>query len=77
MLLAILDSHLGNHPSAVSSDMKHNIYMDNVVSGVQNTDEVLKHYNKANKIMKEAGLRLRSWGSNDAALREIAENEKK
>ena len=57
--------------------MKHNIYMDNVVSGVQNTDEVLKHYNKANKIMKEAGLRLRSWGSNDAALREIAENEKK
>jgi len=39
-LSAILHHHLDKCPSAVSKDIKHNLYVDNVISGCQSEDEI-------------------------------------
>jgi len=71
MLSTALDFHLNSHNSAVSNDMKHNLYVDNIISGCQ-TEESLHYYTTARAIMKEANFNLRSWATNSHKLQEKA-----
>jgi hypothetical protein len=45
-------------------DIKNNIYVDNVISGTDNPEQVLAYYADANKLMKSAGFNLRAWSTN-------------
>lgn len=55
-----------------ASDVKENIYVDNIVSGVSDTKEALEFYDKANSLMKDGGFKLRAWASNNEELRNKA-----
>jgi len=64
MLSAALDFHLNSHNSAISNDMKHNLYVNNIISGCQTEEESLHYYTTAREIMKEANFNLRFWATN-------------
>ena len=72
MQSATLDYHLNLYRSAVSDDMKHNLDVDNIISGCQTEEEILHYYTTARNIMKEANFNLRSWATNSHKLQEKA-----
>ena len=64
MLHATLDYHLNSYQSAVSQDMRNNLYVDNVIPGCQSEEDVLLYYKDAKRIMSEANFNLSSSASN-------------
>ena len=64
MLNAVLHNHLSKYKSSAAHDMLTNLYVDNIVTGCQSTDEAIQYYHNARSIMKEAHFNLRSWASN-------------
>ncbi|XP_070546926.1 uncharacterized protein [Ptychodera flava] len=57
ILNAVVKTHLeSNNNTPIAADLKDNIYVDNVISGVNNTTEATKYYTDANSLMKSAGL---------------------
>ena len=56
----------------VSEDIKHNLYVDNIVSGCSSEEGVTQYYQQARQIMKEAKFNLRSWASNSPMLNLLA-----
>lgn len=73
MLNATLDHHLNSYNSPVSQDMKKNLYVDNVISGCQSEEAILRYYTEARNIMSEANFNLRSWASNSQQLQTLAQ----
>ena len=71
MLNATLDLHLSKFSSPVASDMKANLYVDNLISGCNSEDEVIEYCKQARRIMNEARFNLRSWSSNSCRLRSV------
>ena len=72
MLNAALDYHLTSYNSTVSSNMKVNLYVDNIISGCQTEEAILHYYTTARTIMKDANFNLRSWATNSHKLQERA-----
>ena len=64
MLNATLHHHLTNYSTPVAVDMKENIYVDNVISGCNEEQDVVDYYQEARSIMNDAHFNLRSWSSN-------------
>ena len=64
MLNAVLQTHLDNHKTPVTQDMKENLYVDNVITGCNTDAEALRYYQESRSVMAEAKLNLRSWASN-------------
>ena len=56
MLNATLHHHLTNYNTTVAEDMKENIYVDNVLSGCNEEQNVVDYYEEARSIMKDARL---------------------
>ena len=73
MLSATLHHHLDLYESPVSSDIKRNLYVDNVISGCQTEEEILSYYTDARSIMATAHFNLRSWASNSPKLQATAQ----
>ena len=71
MLNATLDLHLSKFSSPVASDMKANLYVDNLISGCNSEDKVIDYYKQARHIMNEAQFNLHSWSSNSGCLRSV------
>ena len=71
MLNATLDLHLSKFSSPVASDMKANLYVDNLISGCSSEAEVIDYYKQARNIMGRARFNLRLWSSNSCSLRSI------
>lgn len=44
MLNATLDHHLKSYSSPLSLDMKHNLYVDSIISGCQSEEAILHYY---------------------------------
>ncbi|XP_006816814.1 uncharacterized protein LOC102806523 [Saccoglossus kowalevskii] len=65
ILNAFVKTHLESNASiSTSSDLQQNIYVDNVVSDVDNNAEAVNYYNEANTLMKSCGFNLHAWSSN-------------
>ncbi|XP_064621909.1 uncharacterized protein LOC135484415 [Lineus longissimus] len=74
ILQAVLHTHLDAATSSrIAADVKNNIYVDNVVTGVATTDTAMEYYNTANAIMSDCGFKLRAWTSNGATVRDQAQ----
>ena len=56
----------------MADDIKHNLYVDNIVSGCSSEEGVTQYYQQAQQIMKEAKFNLRSWASNSPMLNSLA-----
>ena len=72
MLNAVLQTHLDNHKTPVTQDMKDNLYVDNVITGRNTDTEALKYYQESRSVMAEAKFNLRSWASNSPLLQNQA-----
>ncbi|XP_006818999.1 uncharacterized protein LOC102803656, partial [Saccoglossus kowalevskii] len=74
ILNAVVKTHLESKASIpTSSDLQRNIYVDNVVSGVDNNAEAVTYYNEANTLMKSCGFNLRAWSSNSHEVCTLAD----
>ncbi|XP_002735894.1 uncharacterized protein LOC100369374 [Saccoglossus kowalevskii] len=76
MLNAVIKTHLESQECTISKDLKSNIYVDNVLTGVKNTVDATKYYERSTEMMRDAGLNLRSWATNDPMLRNRSEIDK-
>ena len=72
ILNAVLRHHLQQYQTMVAEDIKHNLYVDNIVSGCSSEEGVTQYYQQARQIMKEAKFNLRSWASNSPMLNSLA-----
>ena len=75
MLTATLHYHLSSYNTQVASDMKQNLYVDNIISGCDTEAQVVEYYKEARSIMDHAKFNLRSWASNSQTLQSLAKKE--
>ena len=75
MLTATLHHHLSSYDTQVASDMKQNLYVDNIISGCDTEAQVVEYYKEARLIMDHAKFNLRSWASNSQTLQSLAKEE--
>ncbi|XP_048582690.1 uncharacterized protein LOC116603367 [Nematostella vectensis] len=68
MLNAVLQTHLDNHKTPVTQDMRDNLYVDNIITGCETHQEALSYYDESRSVMTEAKFNLRSWASNSQPL---------
>ncbi|XP_006812892.1 uncharacterized protein LOC102807089 [Saccoglossus kowalevskii] len=73
ILNAVLKTHTEkNATNAITSDLKHNIYVDNIISGTSEIKDVIEYYEFSKDLLKSGGFNLRSWASNCEQLRDLA-----
>lgn len=72
ILNAVLRHHLQQYQTKVADDIKHNLYVDNIISGCSSEEAATQYYQQARQIMKEAKFNLRSWASNSSTLNALA-----
>jgi len=75
MLGAVLDLHLSTSPLQVASDMRNNIYVDNILSGCNTEEGILAYYSHSRALMSQAKFNLRSWSTNSKQLQEVTRQE--
>ncbi|XP_064639580.1 uncharacterized protein LOC135495093 [Lineus longissimus] len=75
ILNAVIRKHLKENDSESARDISTNIYVDNVISGVENEQNALDYFNSANQLVESGGFHLRSWATNSQLLKETAKNE--
>ena len=72
ILNAVLSYHLDQFKSPVAADMKRNLYVDNIISGVSSESLATEYYTETRSIMLQAKFNLRSWTSNSKELQALA-----
>ena len=75
ILNATLNKHLNQYNDPVAEDMKKNIYVDDLISGVQHDEEATTYYHRARTLMSPVGFNLRSWASNSPVIQSLAAKE--
>ena len=68
ILLSVIKKHLQASSSPLAVDINQNVYVDNLISGCETSEEAMYYFSEGNNVLKEAGLKLQSWGSNDSHL---------
>ena len=56
--------HLENTGTPVTEQAVRDIYVDNIISGVNTTDETTQFYKETKQSFKEASMNMANWGSN-------------
>ena len=72
ILNAVLHHHLQQYQTNVADDIKHNLYVDNIISGCSSEEAATQYYRQSRQIMKQAKFNLRSWASNSSMLNSLA-----
>ena len=73
ILSATILKHLENIKHVPAAEIiERDIYVDNVLSSFENEADLLKYFEESRKLMAKAGMNLRAWNSNSAALRSQA-----
>ena len=76
MLHAVLLHHLQQSHSLTATNMLQNLYVDNIITGCDTSQQAAQFYCKARSIMLEAKFNLRAWASNCTQLNILAQQEK-
>ncbi|CAC5354890.1 unnamed protein product [Mytilus coruscus] len=64
LLAATLDYHLETYKNATAANIRENIYVDNVITGVDSTENAFTLYKEAKQIFSAASMNLREWALN-------------
>ncbi|XP_063435905.1 uncharacterized protein LOC134716797 [Mytilus trossulus] len=64
LLAATLDYHLDTYKNATAANIRENINVDNVITGVDSTENAVTLYKEAKQIFSDASMNLREWASN-------------
>ena len=68
LLEATIRHHLTKNGGTTALKIAENIYVDNVIVGVENAEEGKKLYYEAKQLFREASMNLREWTSNCSEL---------
>ena len=66
---AVLQHHLGQFASPVAVDISKKLYVDNLLSGVDNEADTITYFHEARGLMRKGNFVLRQWCTNSALLR--------
>ncbi|XP_065883974.1 uncharacterized protein [Dysidea avara] len=75
MLFATLNYHLLQHDTHTSHNIRHNLYVDNVVTGCNTEREAAQFYRDARSMLSDAKFNLRAWASNSEQLVEMSRQD--
>ena len=75
MLRTTLHCHLNKFQSPLITDMKNNLYVDNIISGTDGEAQIVKYYIEARAMMLGAKFNLLSWASNSKQLQAITTSD--
>ena len=73
MQYAALNFYLIQNSSAISQDLLHNLYVDNVVSS---EEAAHKYFIVSRSVLGSAGSNVRSWSSNCDRLQQVVSQHK-
>ena len=77
MLAGTIDHHLSTNGSDTAMKLRESLYVDNVISGCDNSDQALEFYKESKSIFSEAAMNLREWNSNsEEFLNSIPERDR-
>lgn len=77
LLAATITHHLRESYHPLSDKILQNMYVDNIITGVNTVTEAVSFYKEVKTLFSQAGFNLREWFSNsDAFLSTIPENDK-
>ena len=65
LLACTIYVHLMGYKSKVAQDLLNSIYVDNLVSGEENTTKAITYYQQTKKIFNAASMNMCKWLSND------------
>ena len=69
LLNATIKHHLNiSPPSKAVDELKENLYMDDLLSGEDDTKEALSLHKDAKEVMAKAGMKLTKWNTNDKEI---------
>ena len=68
LLAATITHHLKHVDSPIAKLLQRDIYVDNLITGVQSVSEGVKLYTEAKQIFATATMNLREWASNSEEL---------
>lgn len=71
LLSATVEHHLDYYNSAISNQLKRDIYMDNVITGVNTVQQAEKLYKESKQMFDEANMNLREWMSNNKQVMDL------
>lgn len=60
---------------ALITELIESTYMDDLLSGVETEAEAIQMYRNSSKIMKEAGMELRKWTTNNKRIQKMFEKD--
>ncbi|CAG2196347.1 unnamed protein product [Mytilus edulis] len=75
LLAATLEYHLDTYKNATAANIRENIYVDNVITGVDSTENAVTLYKEAKQIFSDASMNLREWASNSQKFLECIPKE--
>ena len=56
------------HNSPIADKIRRNIYVDNVITGTESTEQAEQFYRESKEIFAHASMNLRDWTSNDTSV---------
>ena len=68
LLAATITHHLKHIENPIAELLQRDIYVDNLITGIQNVSEGVKLYTEAKQIFATASMNLREWASNSKEL---------
>ena len=68
ILNAVIKTHLETSTSPVAQDLQQNIYVDNLMSGTDTSEQAITYYENAIHTLSQGGFNLRSWATNSPQL---------
>ncbi|XP_053406659.1 uncharacterized protein LOC123538298 [Mercenaria mercenaria] len=77
LLGATIESHLDKQNSELAKQLKQNIYMDNVITGVNSVTEAVELYETAKSMFTEMSMNLREWMTNNEEIQSIIPDDDK
>jgi len=66
---AVLQHHLDKFPLSVAVDISEKLYVDNLLSGVENEADAISYFHEACDLMQKGNFVLRQWCTNSDLLR--------
>ncbi|KAH8024294.1 hypothetical protein HPB51_022413 [Rhipicephalus microplus] len=77
LLMATIHCHSDNacKDKELASTLKKAFYVDDLLVGAETFHEGRRIYEQSKEIMKDAGMKLRKWKTNDHQLQNIFDNQ--
>ncbi|XP_066926074.1 uncharacterized protein [Clytia hemisphaerica] len=75
LLGATIQHHIEKSNTPIAQKIKDNIYVDNIITGANNTGEAVELYKNAKELFKDASMNLREWLTSSKEVNSLIKQE--